>query len=73
MDIVKFPLKNLSDDKLFERLGEECAEVIHAIFKHKRFGGVASPRTGLTGLQMIQTEVTDLRVVLRELEERGIA
>lgn len=73
MDLQKHPLTTLDDGALFTRLGEECSEVIHAIFKRQRFGDEPSPRTGLTGLDMIKTEIADLRACLDEVARRGIA
>lgn len=70
MDIEKYPLKDLSADDLLDRLGEECSELIHAIFKLRRFGNAPSPRTGQTGEEYVAAELEDVKRCIEEVEAR---
>lgn len=71
MDLEKYPIDTLSDEELLNRMVEECSELIQAIAKRKRFGrGSRHPRTGLSAEEHICNEMDDVKLILKEVENR---
>lgn len=50
---------------------EECAEVIQAASKIKRFGYFSNYNGGITNLQSLQDELGDLRLITTVMIEKG--
>jgi NTP pyrophosphatase (non-canonical NTP hydrolase) len=50
---------------------EECAEVIQAVSKIKRFGFNSNYNGGITNLESLQHELGDLQLILKVMIERG--
>lgn len=71
MNIDKYPLDNLDADALLNRLTEECSELIHAIAKRKRFGeNSVNPKTGKLAASQIVDEMDDVKLIIKEIENR---
>jgi hypothetical protein len=52
---------------------EECAELIQAMSKTKRFGLTnTQPKSGLLNLEIINNELSDLYGIIEMLQEEGI-
>ena len=68
MDIMDITVKQ---NEIMDISQEECAEVIQAISKIRRFG-LNSEHNGVTNKEHLEEEVGDLRCMLDLLEEFGL-
>lgn len=58
---------------LFTQLMEECAEVIQAVTKAKRFGlDGRNIRTGQTNIEHLEEEIGDVVSVIEEMQRIGM-
>jgi NTP pyrophosphatase (non-canonical NTP hydrolase) len=58
--------------EIMDILQEECAEVIQAVSKARRFGLDNSHKSGKTQRENLETEIGDVLCMIELLNERGV-
>lgn len=73
MDLEKYPLSEETRDGLLDRLQEECADVIKACSKAKRFGFYNhDPSQKFSNSRNIANELADVLEIRDYLFRRGL-